>query len=51
MFYSQIDCLAHLQMVSYFKSLVLLFLLTILKNAGWLNRIYDAAAEALLKYI
>jgi hypothetical protein len=51
MFYSQIDRPAHLQMVSYSKSLVLLFLLTILKNVGRPNRIYDAAAKALLKYI
>ena len=51
MFHSQIDCLEHLQMVSYSRSLVLQFLLTFLKNAGQLNRIHNAAAKALLEYI
>jgi hypothetical protein len=51
MFHGQIDCLEHLQMVSYSGFLVLLFLLTFLKNAGWPNRIHDVAAKALLEYI
>jgi hypothetical protein len=51
MFHGQIDRLEHLQMVSYSGSLVLLFLLTFLKNAERLNRIHDAVAKALLEYI
>ena len=51
MFHGQIDCPEHLQMVSYSGSLVLLFLLTFLKNRGQPNRIYDTAAKALLEYI
>jgi len=47
MFHSQIDRPEHLQMVSYSRFLVLLFLLTFLKNAGRPNRIHNAAAKAL----